>query len=188
MHPSLEGVDVWEVEEKGDTGFKFVQEQIRIGMSGGGFLRYAWTLPNSEEIAHKISYQEYDPDWDWVVSASAYEMDFNEGANSILMLIGGIFLGAAVVGLLLILLLANNITKPIKEVASAMDAMSKNHLDLPAIEVKSKDELALLAKAYNGLLANFKKPCDHHAANLRVCHSPLGEPGGNYHLIKKSTS
>ena len=67
MHPSLEGVDVWDVEDKGGNGQKFVQEQIAVAKAGGGFVDYDWTLPASEKIGTKISYQEYDPDWNWVV-------------------------------------------------------------------------------------------------------------------------
>ncbi|SFN71149.1 methyl-accepting chemotaxis protein [Proteiniclasticum ruminis] len=156
MHPSLEGQDVWEVEEKGGTGFKFVQEQIKIGMNGGGFLRYAWTLPNSEKIGYKISYQEYDKDWDWVVSASAYEEDFNEGAENILMLIGIVLSVSSVLGLLVIVLLANNITKPIQAIASSIKKMSEKDLDLVEVQVKSRDEIRVLGDSYNRLLQNLR--------------------------------
>lgn len=39
MHPSLEGVDVWDVEDKSESGFKLVQEQIKVAKNGGRLFR-----------------------------------------------------------------------------------------------------------------------------------------------------
>ena len=58
MHPSLEGQNVWDVEDKSGKGFKLVQESVKSAQNGGGFITYAWTLPGSERIGEKISYQE----------------------------------------------------------------------------------------------------------------------------------
>ncbi len=87
MHPSLEGVDVWEAEDKSGSGMKLVQEQIKVAMKGGGYVEYDWNLPNSEAIESKISYQNYDPDWGWIISAGAYESEFNKQATSMLTII-----------------------------------------------------------------------------------------------------
>ncbi len=154
MHPSLEGKDVWAVEDKSGNGFLFVQEQIKIAKNGGGPLAYTWTLPNSEKTAMKISYQEYYEPWDWVVSASAYKMDFNKSANAILIVILIILVGSAIIGITVILLFAGHIARPIQAISNSLFEMSNNNLTVSPINIKNKDEIGILAEAYNKLLTN----------------------------------
>ncbi|WP_246938519.1 cache domain-containing protein [Bacillus pinisoli] len=83
-HPTIEGKNVWETEDV--DGSLFVQEQIKIAQEGGGFVEYSWALPTDENaIAKKITYNKIDPNWGWIISAGTYEMDFNDGANEVLV-------------------------------------------------------------------------------------------------------
>ena len=154
MHPSLEGVDVWDVEDKGGNGQKFVQEQIAAAKAGGGFVDYDWTLPASEKIGTKISYQEYDPDWNWVVSASAYHMDFNKSATAILYIIFTVLGISVLIGAVVIYLFSNHIARPIRSISEALFMMSGNDLTAPEIRIGNKDEIGVLAEAYNKLQVN----------------------------------
>lgn len=154
MHPSLEGQNVWEVEDKSGNGFKFVQEQIKLAKNGGGFLTYGWTLPGSEKIGTKISYQEYDADWNWAVSASAYNIDFNQSANSILYLILGVLIVSLAVGFVSILLFSNHIAKPIKTISTSLLDMANNNLTVDNVTIRNRDEIGTLAEAYNMLRNN----------------------------------
>ena len=155
MHPSLEGVNVYDVEDKSDNGFKLVQEIIKASKDGG-FITYAWTLPNSESIGNKISYQEYDEEWDWVVSAAAYEMDFNKGAENILKVIVVVLLASIILGVVIILIFAKHIANPIKKLSSALYNMSQNDLTQENVVVKNTDEIGTLADAYNTMHTNVK--------------------------------
>lgn len=62
-HPSLEGKSVLDYKDK-KTGTLFVKDQIKVANDGGGYLTYWWTLPNSDKISDKITYQKTDPHWD----------------------------------------------------------------------------------------------------------------------------
>lgn len=154
MHPSLEGQNVWEVEDKSGNGFKLVQNQIAQAKNGGGFLHYGWTLPNSEKLGTKIAYQEYDPDWDWVVSASAYEIDFNESVNQILYMILAVLGISALIGAVAIYFFSGHIAKPIRTISGNLLEMANNNLTGEPIEISNKDEIGTLAEAYNKLLKN----------------------------------
>jgi methyl-accepting chemotaxis protein len=154
MHPSLEGKDVWEVEDKSGNGFKLVQNQITQAKNGGGFLHYGWTLPNSEKVGTKMAYQEYDADWDWVVSASAYEIDFNDAANQILYMILAVLGISTLIGGAIIYLFARHIAKPIRAISGNLLEMANNDLTGEPIEISNKDEIGTLAEAYNKLLKN----------------------------------
>jgi len=156
MHPSLEGKSVWDVEDKGGSGFKLVQAQIKAAQNGGGFVTYAWTLPGSEKIGDKITYQELDADWGWVVSAGAYVADFNKGANVILMVILIILAVSLIIGMIVITLYSASFAKPIRKISSALLEVSNNNLDVEEIHIKNKDELGVLASSYNTMLGNVR--------------------------------
>lgn len=155
-HPSLEGQNVWEVEDKSGNGYKFVQEQINTAKNGGGFVYYTWTLPNSEKLGEKISYQEQDPNWGWIVSAGSYMKDYNQGSYEILKVLLQIVIGAAILGLIVILFFAKHISAPIKLISNNLDEVSKGNLSMDEIMVKNHDETGILAQSFNIMLMNMK--------------------------------
>ncbi len=116
VHPLLEGNNVWNVQDKKDGSY-IVQNQIKIGNNGGGYLTYWWLLPNSNTIAQKITYQKVDPNWKWVVSAGTYMSDFNKGSNQILKIMIIVLIILMLIGGLLILAIFKNMTieKQMKE-------------------------------------------------------------------------
>lgn len=155
-HPTLEGTNVWDVEDKSGNGVKLVQEQIRIAQSGGGFLTYAWNLPNSEEIGEKISYQEYEPNWGWIVTAGTYMSDFNQGSASLFRVILMVSAVAIALGIVVIILFTNHVTQPIRTITHALEEVAQGNFALEEIAVKNRDETDVLAKAFNEMLRNTK--------------------------------
>ncbi|RDW21392.1 chemotaxis protein [Oceanobacillus arenosus] len=156
VNPSNEGDNSWElVDSKGN---KFVQEYIDKGMSGGGFTFYEYPLPNNKnQIAEKGVYSSYFPEWDWVVSAGTYMMEFNQPASellNIILIVAGITL---LVGILIVWLFANKISKPIKMVTEHMGHLAHGDLTQNEIHIKTKDETAQLGDALNLLQGNLKK-------------------------------
>lgn len=72
----------------GNLGYIRVRDEVCPGADWNskkrrGFVTYSWAVPGSKEAVPKISYQVYDEDWDWIISAGAYEIDFNSGAGHI---------------------------------------------------------------------------------------------------------
>lgn len=156
MHPSLEGTNVWETEDKGGSGFKLVQAQIKAAQNGGGFVTYAWTLPGSEKIGDKITYQELDSDWGWVVCAGAYVEDFNKGANTILMVILIVLSLSLFFGLIAITLFSGGFARPIRAISTSLLEVSNKNLKVEEIHVKYSDEIGVLAKSYNTMLQHIR--------------------------------
>lgn len=115
-HPLLEGKDVWNFQDKKDGSY-IVQNQIKIGNSGGGYLTYWWAVPNSDTIAQKITYQEVDHNWKWVICAGTYMSDFNKGSNQILKNMIIVIIVLIIIGGLLVLAILKNIAaeKEMKE-------------------------------------------------------------------------
>jgi len=69
-HPSIEGSNVW--EEQDSNGVKYIQDAIKVGNKGGGFVTYDWKMPDSEKLEQKEIYAETEPNWGWTISASTY--------------------------------------------------------------------------------------------------------------------
>ncbi|GLC29318.1 hypothetical protein bsdE14_07280 [Clostridium omnivorum] len=121
-HPLLEGKDVWSFQDKKDGSY-IVQNQIKIGNSGGGYLTYWWTVPNSDTIAQKITYQEVDPNWKWVICAGTYMSDFNKGSNKILKSMIIVLIVLIIIGGLLVLAILKNIAAE-KEMKEELEYLS----------------------------------------------------------------
>lgn len=155
-HPSLEGQNVWDVEDKSGDGTKFVQEQINSGINGGGYVTYTWNLPDSEATALKISYQKQEADWGWIVSAGSYAMDYNEGATAILQTLTIVLIVSLIVGLMIILLFARHISMPIRQIGRSLEQVSDGNISIPALAVKNRDETGLLGQSFNTMLYNMQ--------------------------------
>lgn len=152
-HPSLEGKNVLDTKDK-KNGSYFVKDQIRIGNSGGGYLTYWWTLPNSEAISEKITYQEKDPNWGWVISAGTYMSDFNAGSDRILKITVIILLGVIVLGSIIIVIFAQHIAQPIKKISKAVDVVASGNFSIPELNIKNRDEIGKLNEAFSKMVNN----------------------------------
>lgn len=157
MHPSLEGQNVWEAKDKSPEEKYLVQDIIRIAENGGGFYEYSWTLPNSEQIGEKITYNEVDPYWGWIISSGTYKIDFNAAANNILKtsLITAII--ALIIGIAAVWFTISRITNSLKTVQDSVLEISDGNLSINDISVKTKDESAVLAESMNKMKNNLKK-------------------------------
>ena len=150
MHPSLEGENVWEAQDS--NGVYLVQELIDVAKSGGGFTYYDWEYPNSEEIGTKISYNQQEPNWNWIVTASAYMSDYNSGADSILTTVVIIVLGISVLGTFVSYAFSRRIVLPIIAVKDQLERMANFDLRLSEAKealkhVNRKDEIGDMIRA-----------------------------------------
>lgn len=152
-HPSLEGKNIMDAVDK-KNGIPFVKQQIELANKGGGYLSYWWTLPNSEEVSEKITYQKTDPHWGWVVSAGTYIDDFNEGSKKILRTTVYVLLTVLVLGSAVIILFAEHISGPIKKIAKAVDVVAAGHLNLQELKIKNRDEIGHLNDSFRIMTRN----------------------------------
>ena len=155
MHPTLEGQNVYNVKSFDSDEHYLVREQIETGMSGGGFVYYSWMLPHSGRVSKKISYCMYYAPWDWIVVATAYEIDFNRAANIILLVIimTMSFLIILVSGI--IIKYVKKISKPIIAIAEGMGKVAINEYS-PVETTNYNDELGILINGYNNMVETLK--------------------------------
>ena len=68
--PERIGLNWWEVEDV--KGKKLLQELIRVGRAGGGFVDYLWHKPSTKEPLPKLSYAISLDKWQWMVGTGVY--------------------------------------------------------------------------------------------------------------------
>lgn len=154
-HPTLEGKNVWDVKDV--DGQLLVQEQIKAAQSGGGFTTYKWALPTDENaIAEKITYNKLDPNWGWIVSAGTYKMDFNQGANKVLMSLIITLVIASVLGIVLSFYFSKRITTPINEITKKVKEVSEGNLQIELEEVRRTDEIGNLLNGFKTMVSGLQ--------------------------------
>lgn len=147
-HPTLEGKNVWDVQDK--DGQYLVREQIKAAQNGGGFTTYSWNFPNEpDRFGQKIMYNKLDSNWGWVVTAGSYMEDFNESSNRILWTVLIILISSLTVGLVVVFLFADNISKSIVRVRNQLQNMSDNNLSIEDLQLNRNDEIGELADSMN---------------------------------------
>lgn len=153
VHPALEGKNVLDSKDK-KNGTLFVKDQIKIANDGGGYLTYFWTIPNSDNISDKITYQKTDPHWGWVICAGTYMNDFNVGSNKIFITTIIILLVVIILGSAVIIIFSKHISAPIKEISSAVDAVALGNLNIETLKIKNRDEIGNLSDSFNVMVKN----------------------------------
>ncbi len=153
MHPTLEGQNAWNLTDKSNSNFKIVQDQIKKAETGGGFTYYSWNLPNSNEVSQKISYSELAPSWGWVITASAYTMDFNEGINDILIVVLASTILILIVGSFISIFYINGITRPLNQVVENMK-LAENGYYSSISGIKRFDEIGELVEGFNSMVSS----------------------------------
>jgi len=158
-HPSLEGNNIWNLKEKGKTdGVYVVREQIKAGLKpGGDFVTYSWTMPNSDTIGEKITFQRLDPNWGWIVVAGTYMSDFNEGANKIIYMSAIAILFSLLLGIIMALTVINRITSPIKAMVAFSEELSAGDFSDKPRTVNRRDELGQLADSLTNMRTNVNR-------------------------------
>lgn len=167
-HPFDEGVNHW--EEVDSNGSKFIQEMIEAGNRGGDLVYYDWPLPHDDSTNEpKVTYSESEPHWDWVVYASTYMYDFNKESDRILYINILVTVITLAIGIVIVWLFTNRMTKPINAVVDQMDEVAEGNLNLEPLVIESEDETAQLAKALNDMQTGLRKVISNvHSASTNM--------------------
>ncbi|RIX50161.1 methyl-accepting chemotaxis protein [Paenibacillus nanensis] len=153
-HPSLEGQDITEVKSSNGKAIGF--GLVELAEAGGGFYDFDFNLPNSDKVAPKITYVQKDPNWNWVICAGSYYIDYNKGADLVLREVEIIVSIAVIIGILLSWLFSRHISVPIKRVARQASLIASGDLREAEILIKNRDEIGQLAQDFNVMHQNLK--------------------------------
>lgn len=146
-HPLLEGQNIW--DKQTSDGYYYIQDMVKQAQAGGGNIYYNWPLPNSTKEALKVSYAEMDPNWNWVVAAGSYMLDYNSGQKHILSSLLITLAICLVVGAAVIWLFAGHIASPIVRVVERTKRIADGDLTTAELVVHNRDEIGQLAADFN---------------------------------------
>ena len=121
----------------------FIQEAVKKAKAAGNgtdIQAYPWLNKDETNPRMKVAGLSYVPSLDWTIGVSAYYDDFQTGAlgakGILLTLLISMFVGG-----LLILLISNRISSPLRKMAKAGNEIASGNLDAVVPEVKSGDEV-----------------------------------------------
>ncbi|MBB6480491.1 methyl-accepting chemotaxis protein [Spirochaeta isovalerica] len=135
---------------------EIVDESLSLKKGETGIKYYDWKNTGETRARRKFTSFSYFPQWDWIISPGAYVDDFQDGLirmRGIILLVGIL---SAAAGIVVAYFFANSIAKPLKRVAGMADVISRGDLNVEKIEIKRKDEIAMLADSFSGMLESFR--------------------------------
>ena len=154
-----DGENIWNAKDS--DGRLFVQELVNKGkaleVGQNDYLYYPWKNAGETEERMKISGISHFKDWNWVIGSSAYLDDF--GNQGPLRLVRNTLIAVSIIcvllGIVLVYLVANQISKPIKSLTATANKINDGDFDAK-VEVTSNDEVGDLAAAMEGLVMGIK--------------------------------
>ncbi len=152
MHPmnaKLEGQDLSGLKDP-DGKFLF-NEMVAIAKAkGAGMVEYRWPKPGASDPVPKISYVQLFEPWGWLVGSGVYIDDMQAEFREQALRASAMGLAIAVLMSLLVLYISRSITRPLREVVSAMENIASGEGDLTrTLASEGNDELATLARHFN---------------------------------------
>lgn len=172
-HPQLEGENI--ADRQSSDGIFYIKELIQAGVNGGGFTFYHWPLPKEDDSvgqvkeALKISYAKLSPSWGWIVSAGSYMQDYNSGQKNIFQAIITTLVICSVLGIILLIVFAQHLSKPILRIAQEAERIAEGDLSREALVIRNRDEVGQLGEAFNRLTDNMR----HLIGNISLSSNSL---------------
>ncbi|MFZ5352493.1 MAG: methyl-accepting chemotaxis protein [Bacillota bacterium] len=157
MHPTnpkLDGQSMVDFEDP--NGFKlFGAMAAVVKEKGEGEIRYEWPKPGFDKPQPKISYVKGFEEWQWIIGTGVYVDDLDgvkfRIRNNILLFCIIIIL----VSVLLMLGIVIPLNKSMKKVLCRLDSIASGDFS-DSLDMDQKDEMGLIAKSVNALLANMR--------------------------------
>jgi methyl-accepting chemotaxis protein len=164
MHPMRPDFNGKTPEAMGSTKLATAFEKAADGL-GGGYVEYQFAKPRQTETSPKVGFVKRFNPWGWIFATSLYVDDVESE-------IRGVSLGLGIVALVLSLFVgfisfksAGRITLPLGQLVTGLQQGDLSR----RIEVKSKDEVALAAEAfnqYNGRMRGIVQDVDRFAERV----------------------
>jgi signal transduction histidine kinase len=115
-----------------------------------GQLAYAW-----QGINHLAVYEHFQP-WDWYVVVTDPQSEVYGAVNQTGTYVLILGVSGSVVMALLLMFLTRRLTLPVNDLANGARRVTQGQLD-HAVPVRSRDELGLLAQAFNRMIARLRQ-------------------------------
>ena len=161
-HPdaNIVGQNKWDATN--DRGVKIFQDFISTALKEGdgktGSYRYWWKNKDEATAREKIAAVTYFEKWKWAICSGSYFDDYADARNevearlaSMFWMVAGTGLGILLAAIVVTILFARTITRPLKAVSAGLIKISKGDLSTN-LEYKSKDETGVMANAFREMI------------------------------------
>lgn len=105
----------------------------------------------------KFAYYTYYKDWDMYIALSGNIDEFVGAQKKATVVLIGVGAAILLLASILVYSMAKRIIKPVVQIVDGMEEVQNGNLAVEKIVVKSKDEIALLAKGFNVMLQELKE-------------------------------
>ncbi len=192
MHPinaSLVGRDMTGVQDK--KGNWIVKEMLASARSGDGYTTFWWNRPDNQQIAEKMGYARYIPEWNVTLGTGFYIDDIEQQVvavrarvrddiSSSLIQITIVSLLSIIVLAIVSMLVASTILKPLKRTNKALEDIAQGDADLTQrLDDSGSDELAELARNFNGFIGSTQVMVQDLARTVDDLHSVVKAVANN---------
>ncbi len=163
ISPEQEGTN--RLELKDPNGVELIKEVISAAKNqkNSGYTDFMWEKPQDQgtgKLSPKRAYSQLFTPWNWVISTGNYvddldsvisskqvELDNNLKKNIITSVIA---LGVSLIALVIMsLYISRKISAPLVQIIKAFGKDEQGHIRIQPIQIKSNDELGLLADTLN---------------------------------------
>ncbi|MCY9870675.1 methyl-accepting chemotaxis protein [Vibrio barjaei] len=157
MHPTQPQLNGTSTNTLTDSrGNHFWQEMSSIAKTtGSGFLTYYWLSPDGEE-SEKISFVNYIPEWDWIIGSGVQTSDIDKAFQSQLIKELIVDSLAALVLIVICLLVARNIIKPIESLVTQVHKVADGDLTVD-MQTERRDEIGYLSNELSRMMDKLKE-------------------------------
>lgn len=142
-------------DPEGTALFRLMLERTRD--SERATVHYIWELPNSSELAPKITRVRTFDEWQWVIGSGVYLNDVAEQLWAQFWRLAGFAVLLSVPLMIIFLLIIRSIVKPLKASIAAMDDIAEGEGDLThRLNQDGKDEIARLGASFNNFVSKIQ--------------------------------
>jgi methyl-accepting chemotaxis protein len=140
---------------KGDTnGFLYRDELVKLGRAGGGFVEFIGPKPGQDPNDYsfpKAAYGKAFEPWNLVVVTGLYTDDLKAEIRSSIIKTVGMSAGIFVLALIAAYFVIRNITKPLKAIHDALEAVADENVDIAIPHTDLSNEIGMMATATKSL-------------------------------------
>lgn len=159
MHPmnaKLVGQDLSAIKDP--DGFAVFNEMVAVAREkGAGVVQYRWPKPGASEPVRKISYVKLFTPWGWILGSGVYVDDVKAEFQQQTINAALFSLAIIVVMVLLVILIARSIVRPLRDSVQAMADIASGESDLTrSLETQGNDEVTQLARHFNAFTAKLR--------------------------------